>query len=167
MTCVIERFLVDSAPLHGYHICHFSCTSDRIAVKAYKDSFRASLVEFSESVAVGSDGDQFRSWVENQLGIVAQTNEWPVERKQPWSFFSTAGVRLNSVQEVLQCQEVFILEGGQFIWPPVRIGHKTVLHDLSGNDGRPLELETMSIQPIVFQVSKYSQRNYSNICMMR
>jgi prolyl 4-hydroxylase len=147
----IERFL-SAVPLPGYHICHFSSMDDCITVKAYRNSSGIYPVQFSESLAVGVDGNHFRAWIEAQIGIVAQTNDWPVEKKQPWSFFSPTGIRLSSVQEVLQSQEVFILEGGQFIWPPVRIGHITVLPDIQGDDGKPLELETMSIQPIVFQV---------------
>ena len=50
---------------------------------------------------------------------------------------------------------LWLYVGGQFIWPPVRIGHKAVLEGLLGIDGKPLELETLCIQPLVFEVKNF------------
>jgi prolyl 4-hydroxylase len=152
----IERFLCDTVALPGYHMLVFEVEGDCVSVAGYKDSLALNFVSFGGYPVKDIANDtMFRGWLQSELKISAQTNEWPPELKQPWACFTALGQRLNSAQEVVQAKEVFILEGGQFLWPPVRLGHKAVLQGLPGIDGMPLEIETLCIQPLVFEVKNF------------
>ena len=52
---------------------------------------------------------------------------------------------------MLEAQLVFALEGGQWLWPPVRIGFTRQLPELG------LALTTLSVQPLLFKVRGFLQ----------
>lgn len=90
---------------------------------------------------------------------------------QPWAMFSLNGQLL--VQEtheqvnmegLVQMGLVLIFQGGQFVWPGVRIGYKRTIDLYStmpvgspdmGNKMRQATLETISLQPLVFSVEGF------------
>ncbi|KAG2509602.1 hypothetical protein JM16_007957 [Phytophthora kernoviae] len=58
---------------------------------------------------------------------------------------------------------VFLFEGGQFIWPGIRIGHKTVIKDVSGKGD--VVLETLSMTPLVFSVEEFLKDDEIDVIM--
>lgn len=60
---------------------------------------------------------------ERRLNLLGEQSEVSKKYKQPWRMFSTEGLALTSLSQVLEEHTVFAFEGGQFIWPGVRIGH--------------------------------------------
>ena len=96
------------------------------------------------------------------------------ELNQPWSIFSTNGELL--VREdnqhvhmpmLVQMGMVLLFQGGQFIWPGVRIGFQRTIqlysimpggsptNNMLGTKQRQATLETISLQPLVFSVEGF------------
>ena len=75
-----------------------------------------------------------------------------LQYKQPWNMFSSTGKRLVTLSDVLD-RVVFVFEGGQFIWPGIAIGHKTVVNKLQGIGS--VTMETISMTPLVFSVEEF------------
>ena len=74
--------------------------------------------------------------------------------QQPWAMFSPGGERLCTTDHLRLVGSVFlIIEGGQFVRPGVRIGHRQTV-DL-GPDGT-VEMETLSLTPLVFAVDNFT-----------
>jgi prolyl 4-hydroxylase len=168
--CAMNRFLTEKLPQAGYHLACF----DRSGGGGGGDAnngivgtiFRESLagrppapLDLAPSNAADGSAlrlEQLRAAIAAAAIIVVQTNGWPPERKQPWAMFSAdGGHRLESVAAVLAAREVFIIEAGQFIWPAVRVGHVSAVRNLPGLVGRPIEVETLSLQPRVFQIKNF------------
>lgn len=96
--------------------------------------------------------------------------------RQPWALYSTTGVRLVSEDEqepvagqfsamLVRDYGVFLLfEGGQFIWPGIRVGFRRSVDlysvmppespDLSDRH-REVVLETLSVKPLVLSVTGF------------
>ena len=87
--------------------------------------------------------------------------------QQPVGFFTAQGFRITTTEEweayFSENNEVFLIEGGQWIWPPVRIGFvnrvKNMKKLVSGDGGvtqakhgDTLEIETLSVRPAVFRI---------------
>jgi prolyl 4-hydroxylase len=74
--------------------------------------------------------------------------------EQPVRYFTSQGKVLNNDDDWAQATldgPVFVIEGGQFQWPPVRVGFKQKVEGLSVG-GRQIELETMALKPPVFSI---------------
>jgi len=71
-----------------------------------------------------------------------------VEYKQPFSLFDVKGGKITSTQGLLQAREVFLIEGGQWVWPGVTMGHE---HRTSSGQ----ILKTVSLQPLVFSIEDF------------
>ncbi|CAD7929794.1 unnamed protein product [Amoebophrya sp. A25] len=67
------------------------------------------------------------------------------EYQQPVRYFTPDGGAVNKNDDFGKV--VFLIEGGQWQWPPVKHGHR---HALQVDDGRIVYLETRSLQPPVF-----------------
>jgi prolyl 4-hydroxylase len=106
-----------------------------------------------------------------------------VSNTQPWAFFSTTGMRIagelddskiSSAQliytwDILRKHGMVVLyEGGNWMWPGVRIGYTRFVEvnalESSNNQGqmdtmssstKTMELETLSIQPLVVSVKNF------------
>lgn len=66
--------------------------------------------------------------------------------KQPFGIFDEYGRRLASPREAEEASLIFVVEGGQWYWPPMRKGFVRKLH------GTNLSLETLSVQPVIFRI---------------
>jgi prolyl 4-hydroxylase len=67
-------------------------------------------------------------------------------------YFTTDGRRLETIDEMIAMGEVFMFEGGQFIWPGVKVGFKQKVYDL---DTGAAVLETLAMDPLVFGVENF------------
>jgi len=116
-----------------------------------------------------------QSFVKN-LGLRGSAaSRWHPE-KQPWAVFSTEGQRLVSEhsKETVPGQYpdslinkhgmILLYEGGQFMWPGVRIGFKRIADlnsvmlegspDMSSKH-RTVTLETLSLEPLILSVTGF------------
>jgi prolyl 4-hydroxylase len=96
-------------------------------VTAFKDGMAGA----NATVEVAEDATSFRLAVEHGLlGMRSPADEdedresLVAKYKQPAAYFSPEGERLGAFRD-LRNRVVFLFEGGQFIWPGVRIGHKS------------------------------------------
>lgn len=67
-------------------------------------------------------------------------------------FFSPTGERILS-KDQLTAGVFFLIEGGQFIWPGIKIGHVTTVPDVQGFGS--LEMTTLSLHPLIFAIEKF------------
>lgn len=70
------------------------------------------------------DRASFRLALEETLEIPKPMDEIAKKYKQPYAFFTPQGAPLEQLSEMVD-NIVFLFEGGQFIWPGVKIGHKS------------------------------------------
>jgi prolyl 4-hydroxylase len=96
------------------------CTG-RLKVTGFKDGMHAnSSVETTKDLAV------FTRTVEvEMLQLTAPRGELARKYKQAPGYFTPDGERLEKNLTALQNRIVFLFEGGQFIWPGVRVGHQS------------------------------------------
>lgn len=94
----------------------------RLMVTAFKDGMHPNA-----STEVAADAQAFKLTVEQQLlGMESEpASELAAKYKQPAAYFTPDGVRLDNFRS-LRNRIVFLFEGGQFIWPGVKIGHKSM-----------------------------------------
>ena len=72
--------------------------------------------------------------------------------QQPWALFSVSGERLTSTERLLAVGVFLLIEGGQYVRPGVRVGHK---QRALSETGRPLEVETVSLTPLIFSIKNF------------
>ena len=72
-------------------------------------------------------------------------------RRQPAALFSDRGVRIETAAGLLSQRRALLLEGGQWLWPPVHIGHAHVLPDLVAK-GVETRVVTKSMKPLVVEI---------------
>lgn len=92
----------------------------------------------------------FRAELKAFIGFRKATNNWDhQELKQAFGIFDTSGKRLGSAEKALEASLVLVIEGGQWFWPPIRKGY---VRQVSQEGMQRLELETLSVQPVIFRV---------------
>jgi len=90
---------------------------------------------------------EFRAALRTALKFKRRTNNWDSQHlKQPFGIFDEFGTRLASVEGVVEARLIFVIEGGQWFWPPKEVGYVRKL------PGTTFELETLSVQPVIFKV---------------
>lgn len=146
-----DEFLRTDEPkyLQGLHVACFWQQDHKLLLEAHMNGVREEKplqAEF-ESKALNEDWRSFRKALQSKMRFTKATNEWGnFHLKQPFGIFAESGHRLGSSAEVLAAGLVLIMEGGQWFWPPVRVGYLRRLQ------GTPYQLETQSVQPVVFRV---------------
>ncbi|KAE9077435.1 hypothetical protein PF010_g23511 [Phytophthora fragariae] len=145
-----HQYLTDVMPVKGFHVlCIEAPTPDTLKVTGFKDGMLA-----NNSVETTTDFDEFAQAVEDELlQFPRPSDEYAQKYKQPAAYFSPDGERLDKNTSVLQNRIVFLFEGGQFIWPGIRIGHKTLVKNTFGRGD--LVMETISMTPLVFSVEEF------------
>ncbi|CAI5701293.1 unnamed protein product [Peronospora effusa] len=145
-----HQFLTDVMPIKGFHVlCIETTTTDTLKVTSFKDGMHA-----NESLETTKDIETFSYAVEEELLQISKpSDEYGQKYKQPSAYFTPEGVRLEKNVTALENQIVFLFEGGQFIWPGVRIGHKRIVENTFGRGD--LVLETISMTPLVFCVEDF------------
>ena len=72
-----------------------------------------------------------------------------------WAFFTAAGHPLQQGTELVDaietCGVVYAYEGGNFVWPGIRVGHEVTLETEDPEFGN-VTLTTLSLQPLVFTI---------------
>lgn len=67
---------------------------------------------------------ELKSSLETLLSIPVPQDEVAKKYKQPFGIFTPDGQRLEGLSAMTNAV-VFLFEGGQFIWPGIRVGHKS------------------------------------------
>lgn len=149
---VPDVFIRKDEPRHlaGLHVaCIWQIAGEKgdLALEAYMNAVDADgPMRGTLPLASLSSWRDFRRELKASLRISKRSNNWGyLDLKQPFGLFSAAGQRLSSAEEVLKAQLVFVVEGGQWFWPPMRKGFVRQVSD-------GLELETVSVQPVLFRV---------------
>ncbi|POM60197.1 2og-fe oxygenase family protein [Phytophthora palmivora] len=155
-----HQFLTDVMPVKGFHVlCIETTTTDMLQVTGFKDGMHT-----NSSVKTVKSLESFTRAVEvEMLEIPAPSDEYARKYKQPSAYFTPDGERLEKNIAVLQNRIVFLFEGGQFIWPGIRIGHKTLVKNTFGRGD--LVLETVSMTPLVFSVDEFLQDSEIDIVL--
>ena len=80
-------------------------------------------------------------------------------RLEDWRFYSPFGSELRSpaslLSALLQCRAAYVFEGGAWVWPGIRVGHRRVLQSTSQSGGAEstlVAMTTQALQPLVFLV---------------
>jgi len=90
---------------------------------------------------------KFRTEMESVLPLQRQPHEKGL--KQDWRIFSALGQPLVRLEEVMSHRLFVIMDGGQWLWPGVEVGHKQPVHGVFVNQ-KQIYLETLSLVPLVF-----------------
>ncbi|KAG7394621.1 hypothetical protein PHYBOEH_004953 [Phytophthora boehmeriae] len=146
-----HQYLTDVMPVKGFHVLCIKRATDynRLTVTGFRDGMLS-----NRSVHVEADLAAFTRAVESEmLQLPPPSDEYARQFKQPAAYFTPDGEPVEKKIEELQDRVVFLFEGGQFIWPGVRIGHKTLVKDTFGRGD--LEMETISMTPLVFSVEEF------------
>ncbi|KAG1705572.1 hypothetical protein DVH05_003259 [Phytophthora capsici] len=153
-----EQYLTDVLPVKGFHVlCIKKGPTGELNVKAYKDG-NAPV----RTIQSKSDLTVLKKQLEVELEIKGPQDDVAVKYKQPYAFFTPNGKKLDTLDEMVD-NIVFLFEGGQFIWPGIRIGHKTVVKDVTGKGD--VVLETLSMIPLVFSVEEFLKDDEIDIIM--
>ncbi|EGZ23322.1 hypothetical protein PHYSODRAFT_310730 [Phytophthora sojae] len=157
-----QQYLTDVLPVKGFHVLCIKKVQEgeslaTLDVVAFKDG-NALSVETQSSVEL----DDLKSKLETLLDMQGPKDEVAVKYKQPYAFFTPDGKRLQNVEEMAN-RVVFLFEGGQFVWPGIRIGHKTLVKDVAGKGD--VVLETLSMTPLVFSVEEFLKDDEIDIIM--
>eukprot|EP00941_MAST-03F_sp_MAST-3F-sp1_P005544 g5544.t1 len=163
----IERFLAEESsfvrtdvPKHvpGFHVICATYENDEIHVKVYKNGVVAKPLLGKFPVTSSTPFTRFRSFMHRLIGFNLQVNDWDhQELRQEFRFFNVNTRQpIQSLEDIVEAGEVFLFEGGQWIWPGVRVGHIHQLPNLPGKTkGSSVLLETLSLQPLVFSVRDF------------
>jgi hypothetical protein len=84
------------------------------------------------------------------LAVEKQSNDWDPTHKQSPGLFDTMGNPLSTVPAVVRARTVILFEGGQWMWPGLRVGRLTTVGGIP--DIGSAVLETLSLQPTVLAV---------------
>lgn len=158
-------------PVRGFHIvCFGTDDEENLSVIYYKNARR---IDEPDVHTLGSHPvawPTLRAHLAQHLGLTATD-----DLHQPWAMFTPQGER--AVDEVAKEQEeglfartlaekvgmLLVYQGGQFLWPGVRIGFKREIPLYSIIPGRdPIDkgnwtvvLETLSLTPLVISVQGF------------
>ncbi|KAE8889391.1 hypothetical protein PF005_g10664 [Phytophthora fragariae] len=157
-----QQYLTDVLPVKGFHVL---CTKKvqegeslaTLDVVAFKDGNAPSMKTQSSM-----ELDDLKNKLETLLDIQQPRDEVAVKYKQPYAFFTPDGKRLQKLEEMVN-RVVFLFEGGQFIWPGIRIGHKTLVKNVAGKGD--VVLETLSMIPLVFSVEEFLKDDEIDVIM--
>ena len=75
-------------------------------------------------------------------------------KHQPAALFSKSGVRVRTVAGGFRQRALLLMEGGQWLWPPVDVGHVHIIADLTA-PGVETRVVTASLRPLVLEVENF------------
>jgi hypothetical protein len=147
----------------GYHLLCVQPAgggSGGVSVRGWRDSRPGSPVDFVAAGANATDVGAFMAALRAALGAPRLPNQWGHEAlRQPMALFEAATRRrIESMEALLRAGDsggVFAIEGGQFIYPGVRVGFKQRLGGVLPGLAAPIEVETLSLRPAVFSVRHF------------
>ena len=148
-------------PVKGFWVICASKNSPahEVQLAAFKHAYSDVLL-FAIPLSPG-DRSSFRAIVKTALGLRDDSNSDSLFPALPdWTIWEATGRRqIHLVKDLVPSKShstgrYFLFEGGNFIWPGVRIGHRRIVRSVSGHaDGS--ELVTMSLRPLVFEVHNF------------
>ncbi|OQR98948.1 hypothetical protein THRCLA_06614 [Thraustotheca clavata] len=143
--------LTDVHPVIGFHVlCITKTQHDTLQGMVFKDGFSGNQpVGFETALDMGS----LRVALEEKLDIPLPKTQLERQFKQLWAFFTTHGEKLDGLSKLYQDKVIYMMEGGQFIWPGIRIGHKRTIKNLHGLGD--IVMETLAMVPLVFSVEEF------------
>ncbi|KAF0709377.1 Aste57867_5967 [Aphanomyces stellatus] len=143
--------LTDVKPIEGFHVLCLGQSSKGIVGFAYTEGLNTkAAVPFETPSTTWED---VKAAIAKAAQIKAPETEHEIKFKQPWALFTPDGVRVTSLDELKDVPIAYVMEGGQFIWPGIRIGHKRVIPNLNGLGD--VTLETLEMTPLVFGVDEF------------
>ncbi|GAB9472981.1 Prolyl 4-hydroxylase subunit alpha-1 [Globisporangium polare] len=154
------QYLTEAGPVKGFHVvCIRSTPLDSLWITGFKDGMQPNV-----TLETAIDTTVVKTQLESMFGIRANPeDEYEIKYKQPYALFTPEGERLESRLSSIVNRVVFLFEGGQFIWPGVKIGHKTVVKNVYGKGD--VVLETLSMTPLVFGVDEFLKDNEIDVIM--
>eukprot|EP00937_MAST-01D_sp_MAST-1D-sp2_P005700 g5700.t1 len=179
--CNISKYVTDVVSPHseGYHLLCLSLSDPAAAqaseeatvrVRAWRHSRAEHMADFEvqmPTMSLDSDAESLLEVLKPRLGM-PRPNRWQrQELRQPPAFFApSTRTRLTTVRAALESREgVFLIEGGQFVLPAVRVGFRQPLGRLAAIGSAPgsaaaageavAEAETLSLQPALFAVRDF------------
>ena len=157
--CEMGKWLQSEFPVQGQHILCLARRADgALEVQVAKHMMAGALLgNFTIAPAVPAKHAtlaSIRAELEAGVGFEVQSNEWDPKRKQPWALFTTGGARVNSMAQALRARTLMLVEGGQWVWPGVVVGHRQEVRGV-GESNEPVVLETLSLRPLIFTVSDF------------
>lgn len=172
------------APAPGLHILCLRRaeqnqeTESTLVVTIYKHSLKKMEQQMALPFTT-TTWSQLRDALAEKLALPSTSDH----NKQPWAIFSPEGLRLldesstehnpgDLVKFLVDSYGMALLyEGGQFVWPAVRIGFKRSVDLYSimpegspdmGEKNQTVTLETLSVTPLVFSVSGFLSEEECN-----
>eukprot|EP00009_Paramoeba_aestuarina_P000323 CAMPEP_0201513324 /NCGR_PEP_ID=MMETSP0161_2-20130828/5394_1 /ASSEMBLY_ACC=CAM_ASM_000251 /TAXON_ID=180227 /ORGANISM="Neoparamoeba aestuarina, Strain SoJaBio B1-5/56/2" /LENGTH=398 /DNA_ID=CAMNT_0047909481 /DNA_START=155 /DNA_END=1348 /DNA_ORIENTATION=+ len=159
--CDVTSLVSEVSPFQGFHvICLKRLSRHSFDINYFKHGFYENE---ANGVIFASDWYSLRRELENLVDIPDQkrdeNNNFDEDPRslQPWGLFSSTGERIDSFDEVLEHSVFVIVEGGQFLWPGVRVGFRRTV-DVAGID-REISMETLSLHPLIFEISNFFDDN--------
>ena len=148
--CRAKDYLTTVKPIQGFHVLcvTLDTTTKQLKVQGYLNG-QDNTVSYTSDASM----DAFRRESEEHLKIKLPTTELERKYKQPWRLFTPEGDVIASMNGILQSTTVFVFEGGQFIWPGVKIGHKFQIRNING--WGDVQAETLSLTPLVFRINEF------------
>lgn len=108
-----------------------------------------------------SNTDPFMLKLEEMLGTRKKSQLY-----QRSALFTPEGRRMISGKTLLQQPLLFMYEGGQWIWPTVRVGHTVVLPGLRSDD-EVTHIRTISQKPSVFEIENFLKSRESEYIVQK
>ena len=169
-------------PVYGYHVVCFSTIHNE--EKHHKDYLQVTYyINGFWNKTITQTFPKPYKWKHAKFGLqrkLTREMEKYVGEFQPWAMFTPMGQRVVDGYEsegpddddaddlildvLLRFQTMLVFEGGQFIWPGVRIGYERAvnLYSIMPPDDPVMpdqhvvvSLKTLSLRPLVLRVSKF------------
>jgi prolyl 4-hydroxylase len=164
--CDLENVLSDIAT-PGFHVlCVMPITqveaqSAMTRVAVFKRGLCSSSPHTSFLVpkSVGSSMEKLVNFVSYRLDM--KEKHHPRFDYQRLGLFTRRGGRLYEPMDLFSRPSVLVMEGGQWVWPGVRIGHTAELPDLR-NNGEVTLIKTVSLEPKVFEIVNFLKESESD-----
>jgi prolyl 4-hydroxylase len=146
-----KQYLTDVHEVMGFHVlCIKQTPMDTLEINGYPNGFMLQKPLQEESAF---DLNSFLIKCEEMFDILPPEDETARKFQNKYAFFTPNGTKLTPLLSELKNSIVFLFEGGNFIWPGIKIGHKTIIQNVDGKGD--LTMETLSLIPLVFSVEEF------------
>lgn len=92
--------------------------------------------------------------------VVSSVFGW---KPHSWGLYNSDGWPIESISQLQTATGLYIFEGGQFLWPGIKVGYERKLQVLD----REILLTTMSLRPLVIKMSGFLSTKESEYVMKR
>ncbi|KAF0709378.1 Aste57867_5968 [Aphanomyces stellatus] len=142
--------LTDVMPIVGFHVVCIDAHPHKFIGAVFQEGLNTiEPIPFVSAADMGS----LRFTIEDKAGIQVPEGKIAKKHQQPWAFFTPDGQRLSQLSQLRAHPLVYVMEGGQFIWPGIHVGFKRVIPNLHGLGD--VTMETLAMTPLVFAVDEF------------